>query len=101
MASKSEYDLDEEADTETVRRPWYKRFAFWRAALPTMFSLLSLAAALTLLLVPQTQFTTTVRRLPTVHMLAAHTQQNVAARLPGGVQPTGAGHGMLCLKHGL
>lgn len=61
MASKSEIELGDEEDADTVRRPWYKRFAFWRAALPTLFSLLALGAALALLLVPQFHFTTTVR----------------------------------------
>jgi hypothetical protein len=61
VASKSEFDLEEDMDTETVRRPWYKRFAFWRTALPAVFSFLALAAALTLLLVPRFHFTTTVR----------------------------------------
>ena len=61
MASKSEYDLADEEDADTIRRPWYKRFAFWRAALPTLFSLLALGAALALLLVPQFHFTTRVK----------------------------------------
>jgi anti-sigma-K factor RskA len=65
VASRSVFDLDEEEDAETVRRPWYKRFAFWRAAVPATFSILALAAALTLLLVPQFHFTTTVRVLLT------------------------------------
>lgn len=60
VASKSEFELADEEDADAVRRPWYKRFAFWRTALPTLFSLLALGAALTLLLVPQFHFTTTV-----------------------------------------
>lgn len=60
MASKSEFDLDEDMGTEVQKQPWYRRLAFWKAAVPTLFSFLALAAALTLLLVPQFHFKTTV-----------------------------------------
>lgn len=56
--------MDEELDTNTVKQPLHKRLAFWRAALPTLFSLLALAAALTLLLVPRFHFDTTVSGFP-------------------------------------